>query len=286
MRPKRRSFSLFFAVVLSLVASSVLADDSDSGHRPRGLVPERAAANGLFLVGNLGYSYTYNGNSGTLRLTADQVQNQRTSGVSGTLQLQFWATTSQPVFGQTILAYTLGTYTLGTLNAGTSFFNVDTGIIGFTPPPPGTYWLTLALMEYDGHQYGYQDFFTFSQQRTFGNPSACSPTSTSLCLNNGRFRVTTNWQTSTSSGAGQAVALTSDTGYFWFFSSNNVEMVVKVLNGCGLNSRYWVFEGGLTNVYVTTTVTDTLTGTTRIYTNPINTAFQPIQDTAAFATCP
>ena len=34
------------------------------------------------------------------------------------------------------------------------------------------------------------------------------------------------------------------------------------------------------------TVTDTLRGVTKQYTNPQSTAFQPIQDTEAFATCP
>ena len=77
-----------------------------------------------------------------------------------------------------------------------------------------------------------------------------------------------------------------NTYYFCFFSSDNVEMVFKVLNGCGLNSRYWTFAGGLTDVNVIMTVTDTQTGTVKTYTNPQGTAFQPIQDTSAFATCP
>lgn len=55
---------------------------------------------------------------------------------------------------------------------------------------------------------------------------------------------------------------------------------------CLSSSRYWVFAGGLTNVQVTTTVTDTQTGTVKIYTNPLGQAFQPTQDTSAFATCP
>jgi hypothetical protein len=98
--------------------------------------------------------------------------------------------------------------------------------------------------------------------------------------------VTAAWQTSTGSGLGTAIPGTSDTGQFWFFSSQNVEMVVKVLNGCGFNQRYWVFAGGLTNVAVTMNVTDMANGTVKTYTNPANTAFQPIQDTSAFATCP
>jgi len=106
-------------------------------------------------------------------------------------------------------------------------------------------------------------------------------------LNKGRFEVHVQWTTPDgTTGAGQAVSLTGDTGFFWFFSPDNVEMVVKVLNGCGYNSSYWTFAGGLTDVQVAMTVTDTQTGATRTYTNPQRTAFQPIQDTSAFASCP
>jgi hypothetical protein len=107
-----------------------------------------------------------------------------------------------------------------------------------------------------------------------------------LCVNNGRFRVRTQWTTPQGqSGAGQAVALTSDTGYSWFFSSNNVEMVIKTVTACSFNSRFWVFAGGPTDVDVLLTVTDTETGAVKTYTNPQGTPFQPIQDTSAFATC-
>ncbi|HZI67991.1 MAG TPA: hypothetical protein VFF17_15630, partial [Thermoanaerobaculia bacterium] len=115
---------------------------------------------------------------------------------------------------------------------------------------------------------------------------ACAADATTLCLNGGRFQVQARWSTSAGqTGAGQAVGLTGDTGYFWFFSSGNVEIVVKAVTGCAFNSRYWVFAGGLTDVQVDLTVTDTLTGAVRTYTNPQGTAFQPIQDTSAFL-CP
>ena len=80
--------------------------------------------------------------------------------------------------------------------------------------------------------------------------------------------------------------LTSDSGYFWFFDENNVEMVIKVLDGCGLNERYWVYAAGLTDVGVVLTVDDTETGQVNVYTNTLGEAFRPIQDTDAFATCP
>src|SRR6185436_8700019 len=57
-------------------------------------------------------------------------------------------------------------------------------------------------------------------------------------------------------------------GYFWFFSPTNVEAVVKVLDGRGVNGHVWVFYGALSNVDYTITVTDTETGVTRRYHNP------------------
>jgi hypothetical protein len=105
-----------------------------------------------------------------------------------------------------------------------------------------------------------------------------------LCLNADRFKVQVQWATTDgSNGAGQAVALTADTGYFWFFSADNVEMVIKVVDGRAFNNNFWVFAGGLTNVYAVITVTDTQTGLVKVYANPQGTAFQPIQDTGPFS---
>jgi streptogramin lyase len=117
-------------------------------------------------------------------------------------------------------------------------------------------------------------------------PFTCEPDATTMCLNAGRFRVTAEWRSLTASGTGTSVPLTSDSGYFWFFDVANIEVVVKALNGCGVNGHYWVFAAGLTDVEVTLRVIDTQTGALRTYVNPRGTAFQPIQDTSAFATCP
>jgi len=125
----------------------------------------------------------------------------------------------------------------------------------------------------------------FTITLTCSSTTSCTANSTTLCLNNGRFKVQTRWAlTDGRNGDGTAVSITGDTGYFWFFDAANIEMVIKVLNACP--SRYWVFAGGLTNVQVTMTVTDTARGTVRTYNNPQTTPFQPIQDTNAFATCP
>jgi hypothetical protein len=120
-----------------------------------------------------------------------------------------------------------------------------------------------------------------------GPPPACQEDEKTLCLQNDRFRITTRWRRPNGEvGDGMGVELTSDTGYFWFFNANNVEMVIKLLKGCGNNGHYWVFAGGLTNVEVDITVVDTKTETEKTYRNTLLQPFQPIQDVKAFETCP
>ena len=143
--------------------------------------------------------------------------------------------------------------------------------------PVGTYGVTLTASNAGGS-------VQVTRPVSVSAASTCTPAA--LCLSNSRFRISASWRTGTGSGAGTAVQVLSDSGYFWFFGPNSIEVVLKVVNGCAVNNRYWVFAGGLTNVSVTLTVTDTLTGVVRTYSNPQNTAFQPIQDAAAFSTCP
>jgi ELWxxDGT repeat protein len=100
-------------------------------------------------------------------------------------------------------------------------------------------------------------------------PSGCQASSARLCLNGNRYQVEASWNDGQGhTGLGTAVALSADTGYFWFFDSGNVEAVVKVLDGQGVNGHVWVFYGALSNVEYTLTVTDTQTGLTRRYFNP------------------
>jgi hypothetical protein len=98
-----------------------------------------------------------------------------------------------------------------------------------------------------------------------------------------RFRIPVRY----SPPPGRGVALTGESGYFWFFDAANVEVVVKVLDACAPPfNRFWVFTTGLTNVGVKLTVEDIQTGAVREYVNPRNRPFQPTFDTNAFAICP
>jgi len=158
----------------------------------------------------------------------------------------------------------------------------------FRPTAPGDYD---ANLHFTGHKGS--DTVTASVPlegtATGGNPTApCVDGPTTLCLRNDRFKVQVDWRTNQGTqGPGGVVPFqTTDSGLFWFFNPNNWETVIKVLNGCPVNNRYWVFAGGLTNVETVITVTDTQGGDVKQYMNPLDTPFQPIQDTNAFATCP
>lgn len=132
---------------------------------------------------------------------------------------------------------------------------------------------------------GQQTAFQTKLFQVGSGPPPCVASATRMCLDGNRFQVDVAWTAPNGggSGAGQSVPLTDDTGYFWFFNSTNVEMVLKVLNACAVNQKFWVFAGGLTNVQADITVTDTQTSKVRTYHNPQSTPFQPIQDTSAFS---
>lgn len=110
----------------------------------------------------------------------------------------------------------------------------------------------------------------------------CVEDETTLCLNGGRFRVRVEWTDfQDESGDGMAVPQTADTGAFWFFGEDNLELVVKVLDGRPINGRFWVFYGALSSVEYTITVTDTVTQKQAVYENPLGN-LGSFADTGAF----
>jgi streptogramin lyase len=134
--------------------------------------------------------------------------------------------------------------------------------------PDGNVWFT----EFNGDRIG----------RISLHPS-CTPDATTLCLNGARFEVRVAWAVPSQGSAGQAaaMALTGDTGAYWFFTANNIELLVKVVDGRSFNGKFWVFAGALTDVRYTLTVRDVQTGAVRVYEHPAG-VLESLADTAAF----
>jgi acetyl esterase/lipase len=119
-------------------------------------------------------------------------------------------------------------------------------------------------------------------------PPACQPGPTTLCLVGGRFKVEVTWHDPQgNTGPGQVAACANDgSGLFWFFNPDNWELMLKVIDGCSLNQRYWVFSAATTNVGYDLAVTDTQSGQVVHYTNPLGRTSPAITDTSAFSSCP
>jgi hypothetical protein len=107
-------------------------------------------------------------------------------------------------------------------------------------------------------------------------------------LKNGRFRVNATWRNfQGQTGNGTFVPLGSEeTGVIWFFNPSNFEVMLKVVDGCGFNNRYWVFFAALTNVEFHITVRDTWANFEHTYDNVLGVSAAAVTDTSTFQTCP
>ncbi len=125
---------------------------------------------------------------------------------------------------------------------------------------------TLAFVPADDDQTGRE---LWARDLTTPPPAPCEPGPRSLCVTEGRVQVEVEWHDPRSGDAGRGFvvpqAQLDDSGFFWFFDENNVELVVKVLDARPVNGHFWVFSGSLTNVERTITVTDTASGITNTY---------------------
>lgn len=102
------------------------------------------------------------------------------------------------------------------------------------------------------------------------------------CFQDGQFSVSVEYTDGPAVGLATALLVKSvGSGLFTFFDEGNWEVMVKVLDGCDINGRYWVFSSAATDLPHRVTVTETSTGETKTYTQPAGPSLA-INDTAAF----
>ena len=157
---------------------------------------------------------------------------------------------------QTSTIYASAAFIAGVLPMGGVWRSSDAGATwdNLSLPQPGA--SRIALSSQNDRLYAATSLGVYQIAMSVAPPT-CVVDPVTLCLDGGRFRVRATWTSSDgTSGPGHAATLTGDTGDFWFFDSSNLELIVKVLEGCSTNAHRWVFASGLTNVLVTLTVTD------------------------------
>lgn len=147
------------------------------------------------------------------------------------------------------------------------------------PRPAGTYFVSVRDA-FTGSLYSYE------RLEVKGVP-ACNATETSLCLGGSRFQVTGEW---TDFEGNEGVAHTApddfdglgDYGTLWFFSANNPEMLVKVIDACSFNGHYWVFLSPASTVKYDITVRDVRNNIQNTYSKALGTVPALTADTSAF----
>ncbi len=174
---------------------------------------------------------------------------------------------------------------------GTVTFKDGSTTVGTGTLAAGVATLTTSALALGDHNmtavYGGDAVFSTTTSATLvqrvTNNAGCTAAGNNLCVQNGRFTIGVAWQNqyAGTTGVGSPIAITADSGYFTFFSPNNIELLVKVLDGRSVNGNFWVLYGALSDVAYTITVTDTTTSTVKTYKNPAGT-LASFSDTTAF----
>jgi len=189
----------------------------------------------------------------------------------------------------------------GTVDVLDSFTDAAIGEAGATfGPSSATVSIPLSLLGGDGSVNVVAVAGTVDGDFTDVVPNSGSVSSgdgggggapTSVLLNDNRFLVSVDWSAPPNFPDTRPAFVsdlgTPDSAIFYFLDPDNLEFLIKVLNGCdGDQGFYWVFFAATTNVEFTVTVTDTLANETQTYSNPLGQPADAVTDTMAFATCP
>ncbi|MDA8019217.1 MAG: plastocyanin/azurin family copper-binding protein [Thermoanaerobaculia bacterium] len=224
------------------------------------------------------------------QFTADETSGsatvtvQRTNGTEGNVSVDFGTSDGSANEGVDYTAAS-GTLTWSNGEGGTKSFQVpivddeleendETVNLALSNPTGGaSLGTSTATLEID------------DDDRT-GN---CVEDETTLCVRaDNRFRVSVTWRDfEDNTGPGKVIPFDpADSGLFYFFGPDNAEILLKVLDACTFNDRFWFFAAATTNVEYTITVTDTKEDVSKTYFNPLGEQAAAVTDTSAFATCP
>ncbi|QQR75423.1 MAG: LamG domain-containing protein [Holophagales bacterium] len=155
-----------------------------------------------------------------------------------------------------------------------------------TPPGLVAYWKLDANANdaaggHDGTSHG-------AAYLTSPVAGGCTGSASALCLYN-RFLVTVQWRDNAGVVSNAQVVPgvgTAQSGLLYFINADNWELLAKMVEGCGLNSRYWVFVSGSTELFYRLNITDVTHGVNKVYFSYNGTNPPAITDTDAFAVCP
>lgn len=90
--------------------------------------------------------------------------------------------------------------------------------------------------------------------------TSCVADAQTICLRGGRYGVSATFRNQRDPAAparpASARALSAESGAFWFFRPDNLELMVKILDGSAINAHHWLFVSSLSDLDVELTVRD------------------------------
>ena len=121
-------------------------------------IAETAAAGNVSLEGT--WSYNINQFVNTLQIAGDKIINAEAGGTSGTLKIIVYLTQFKYSGEPSITGYALGELMFNPLEGGFFYENINNVLI-YQDPPPGMYFVTLVLTEYEDNSYYMTDYVNF-----------------------------------------------------------------------------------------------------------------------------
>jgi hypothetical protein len=125
---------------------------------------------------------------------------------------------------------------------------------------------------------------------TVARAGSCVPSPSTLCLQDRRFEVTASWAAPgfhPPSGTAGATPIPGNdgSGALWFFAPDNLELTIKLLDGCAVTGGWWAFIASGSDVSYEVRVRDTRAGTTRVYTHDAGSVPPLVTDLHASSDC-
>ncbi len=141
----------------------------------------------------------------------------------------------------------------------------------------------VGAMAAGGAAFGRPAAFAAAEAPAKGSMSDCAPRAVAVALSGG-YEVRMCFETP--SGAWTEASNyhleSSASGLLYFFDRDNVEVLVKVLDGCAVNGHRWVFVAPVTDLAFNLEIVERRSGRAFRHRNPKGRAAEPRADTAAF----
>lgn len=120
-------------------------------------------ASELKFDGSIGYRF----DNDKVTIFADKIMNKTIGGKSGSIKVAIYATDNLYKSGG-LYGYVLGEHTFDKQLYGEYQLLDIQQTMDYVEPPIGKYYITVALLEYDGNEYRVTDFESFKNPVTFG----------------------------------------------------------------------------------------------------------------------